>query len=60
MGSRRGEGAECVAILRDAAKRPLLRMTAQLFHDDATSSIVILRCSPSSASLEGWPQAISP
>jgi hypothetical protein len=52
MGSRRGEGAECAAILRDAAKRPLLRMTSQLSHD-ATSSIVILRCSPSSASLEG-------
>jgi hypothetical protein len=42
MASRRGEGAERAAILRDAAKRPLLRMTSQLFHDDATSSIVIL------------------
>jgi hypothetical protein len=42
MASRRGEGAERAAILRDAAKRPLLGMTSQLFHDDATSSIVIL------------------
>jgi hypothetical protein len=49
------------AILQDAAKRPLLTGEPNCVHpaDDVVMycSDVILRCPPSLAGLEGWPQA---